>query len=199
VAGVQSYGFGATSQPASKAPGMARRYAFGLFHLAIYWAGEIPSQRLRRTLLRHVFGLGIAPGAVLYQGCRIRAPKKILIASGTSVGDRATLDGRGGLHIGSNVNISSDVMIWTAQHDYDDPEFPMVVKLIAIDDYAWIGPRVILLPGAHIAEGVVVAAGAVVRGETEPYGLYAGIPAKRIGERSRGATYVPAAGYTPFI
>ncbi len=178
---------------------LARRYLFGLYSLVLAIVPNLPSQRLRKLILRGVFRMKMDPKAVMYLGCHLRAPHKIFIGAGTSVGDHVTLDGRAGLTIGRNVNISTEAMFWTAQHDYNDPDFTTVYRPIVVSDYAWIGPRVIVLPGSHIAEGVVVAGGSLLRGKTEPYGLYAGTPAKRIGERSRDVRYVPSANYTPFI
>ena len=54
---------------------------------------------------------------------------------------------------------------------------------IVIEDDVWLGANVVVLDGAHIAKGCVIAAGAVVRGKLEPYGIYAGVPAVRVGER----------------
>ena len=52
-----------------------------------------------------------------------------------------------------------------------------------IEDYVWICSRSILLPGVHIGEGAVIASGAVVTKDVEPYTVVGGIPAKKIGER----------------
>lgn len=54
---------------------------------------------------------------------------------------------------------------------------------ILVDDGVWIGANVTVLSGAHIAEGCVIAAGAVVTGDTIPYGIYGGVPAKLIRMR----------------
>ena len=43
--------------------------------------------------------------------------------------------------------------------------------------------RAIILPGITIGEGAVVAAGAVVTKDVEPYAIVAGNPARKIGER----------------
>jgi acetyltransferase-like isoleucine patch superfamily enzyme len=45
------------------------------------------------------------------------------------------------------------------------------------------------LPGVTIGEGAVVAAGAVVTKDADPYGIYGGVPAKKIGERSKDLVY----------
>lgn len=54
---------------------------------------------------------------------------------------------------------------------------------IVIEDDVWLGAGVVVLDGAVIRKGAVIAAGAVVRGEVEAYAIYAGAPAKKIGER----------------
>ena len=55
---------------------------------------------------------------------------------------------------------------------------------ITIEDGVWIGASCTILPNATIANGCVIAAGSVVTQSTEPNGLYAGVPAKRIKELS---------------
>ena len=44
----------------------------------------------------------------------------------------------------------------------------------------WIGANATILKGEDIARGSVIGAGAVVTGNTVPYGVYAGVPAKLI-------------------
>lgn len=54
---------------------------------------------------------------------------------------------------------------------------------IVVEDDVWIGANVVLLDGAMVRKGAVIAAGSVVRGEVEAYAIYAGAPARKIGER----------------
>lgn len=55
---------------------------------------------------------------------------------------------------------------------------------IALGNDVWIGARVIVLPGVQIADGSVVGAGSVItKSLTEPYGIYAGNPARLISFR----------------
>ena len=125
-------------------------------------------------------------------------PKKLSIGMGTSIGHGAVLDARYGLTIGENVNFSSEVMVWTAQHDYRDKFFGTVGKPVIIENYAWLGPRSIILPGVTIGEGAVVAAGAVVTRDVDPYVLVGGIPARKIGDRPRDLDYCPGKELIPF-
>jgi len=53
-----------------------------------------------------------------------------------------------------------------------------------IGNDVWIGARVVVLPGVHIADGCVVGAGSVVTSSlAEPYGIYAGNPARLLRHR----------------
>jgi len=168
-------------------------------YIALRLLSRVPSQMFRRFVLRHVFCARIACDVVLYGGFEIRSPRKLAIGSRSVIGHRATLDARGGLTIGERVNLSSEVMIWTAQHDYRDPKFGTVFKPVTVGDYVWLGPRCLILPGIKIGEGVVVAAGAVVTHDIEPYTVVGGVPAQKIADRPRGLTYNPSVNPIPFL
>ena len=54
---------------------------------------------------------------------------------------------------------------------------------IIIDDDVWIGYGATILSGVHIGQGAVVAAGAVVSKDVEPYAIVGGVPARIIRYR----------------
>jgi galactoside O-acetyltransferase len=56
---------------------------------------------------------------------------------------------------------------------------------VVIGAHAIIGANAVVLPNIEIGEGVTVGAGSVVTKSLEPWGIYAGVPARRIGSRSR--------------
>lgn len=159
----------------------------------IFNISTLPSIHLRRMLYKGL-GAHIAPKVVFHFRTEIRAPWSLHIGQGSIIGDNAILDARQGLTIGNNVNLSSNVSIYTLQHDYRDPYFrcqdPAERKLsIEIGDRAWLGSNVIILPGVRIGEGAVCCAGCVVTKDVEPYSVVAGIPAKKVGERPRTLKY----------
>lgn len=47
----------------------------------------------------------------------------------------------------------------------------------------WIGANVSICQGVHIGDGAVIGANALVNKDVEPYAIYAGVPAKKIGMR----------------
>ena len=162
---------------------------------SLHVAGKLPSHRLRVAALRR-WGASIAEGATFYHGFEVRNASGLRVGKRSSIGNDAILDARGGLTIGSDVNLSTAVQIWTGQHDWESATFAYEKAPVTIGDHAWLSARVIILPGVTIGEGAVVAAGAVVSRDVEPYTLVGGVPAKKLGERPSPMTYerAPAKG-----
>lgn len=166
----------------------ADSFTFLLFKIV----GLIPFHFIRNLFYRYVFWMTIGKKAVIYYGLEARSPWNIKIGEGSIVGDKAIMDARYGIEIGNNVNISSGVWMWTLQHDVNSPIFTSegTGAKITINDRAWVSSRTTLLPGSNIAEGVVVAAGAVVTKEiNEPFTVWGGVPAKKIGDRNNNLIY----------
>jgi acetyltransferase-like isoleucine patch superfamily enzyme len=135
-------------------------------------------------------GVRLGRGALVHRGLELRAPTRVRIGAGSVIGFDAILDGRKGIEIGRQVNISSSVAIWTLQHDHRDPQFRARGGPVVIGDRAWLSFRCTVLPGVTIGEGAVVAAGAVVTKDVPRYAIVGGVPASVIGERSpRELTY----------
>ena len=57
-----------------------------------------------------------------------------------------------------------------------------------IADGAWIGMRAMIMPGIHIGEGAIIASGAIVTKNVEPYSVVAGNPAKVVKKRFSDST-----------
>jgi maltose O-acetyltransferase len=157
----------------------------------LWWfVGYIPLHHFRRLSYR-LAGMTIGSGSTIHMMARIYDPRHIQIGRDTIVGEKATLDGRrqlagskGELTIGDHVDIASEVMIWTSQHDLKDPRFGAIEEPVVIEDYVFVGPRAIILPGVTLGRGSVAAAGAVVTKSVAPLSIVAGIPAKEIGTRA---------------
>ena len=56
---------------------------------------------------------------------------------------------------------------------------------VLVGDDVWIGANSVILPGVKIGDGAVIAAGAVVTKDVEPYMIVGGVPAKPIKKRER--------------
>ena len=143
----------------------------------------------------------MADKVVIYFNTEIRAPYNLEIGEGSIIGDSCLLDCRNGIKIGKNVNLSSEVHIWTEQHDYRDSNFKCYATpdmCVVIEDRAWIGSNTIILPRVRIGCGAVVCAGAVVTKDVQPYAVIAGIPAKVIAARPQNLVYSFNGGHSRY-
>lgn len=171
------------------------RYWEKIFHggwerYMLFQVGLIPSCHIRKWIYK-ALGARIGKNVVFHFKTEIRSIVNLKIGKGCIIGDNAILDARCGLILGNNVNISSNVSIWTLQHDHRDPDFGCNVdhKNVVVGDRAWIGCNVIVLPGVKIGEGAVCCAGCVVTKDVEPYSVVAGIPAKGVNKRPQNMRY----------
>lgn len=164
------------------------------FLFSIIWyssniIAKIPSYRVRVFLYKNIFKMKMKKKSSIYHGCEIINPWNISIDEGSIIGIDNKIDGRGNVFIGKNVNMSHQVNIWTVQHDVNSPYFDAVIGSVSIGDYVWIGNRVTILPGVKIAKGCVISSGSVVTKDTEEFGIYAGIPAKKKALRNKDLQY----------
>jgi len=139
-----------------------------------------------------LLGAKIAPKVIVHFRTELRQLEHLTIGEGTIIGDNALLDARNGLRIGSNVNLSSNVSIYTEQHNHRDPYFRCNNNRkmsVEIGSRAWLGANVVILPGVVIGEGAVCCAGCVVTKNVESYAVVAGVPAKKVGELLRNLLY----------
>ncbi len=148
----------------------------------LHCVGKVPSHHFRRFFYR-IFGIKIGSGSTIHMGAKFYNPFNIEIGEDSIIGEDAVLDGRDKLTIGNHVDIASEVMIYNAQHDVRDPSFRAICAPVVIQDYVFIGPRAIILPGVTIKKGAVVGAGAVVTKDVEEGSIVGGVPAKKIAER----------------
>lgn len=153
---------------------------FEIFLLHI--VGCIPLHHVRRFFYR-LAGMHIGSDSTLHMGTRFYDPRNIIIGNDTIIGEGAVLDGRGKLTIGNHVDVATEVMIYNCEHDVQCADFAANCASVTIEDYAFIGPRAIILPGVTIKKGAVVGAGAVVTNDVEECIIVGGVPAKQIGER----------------
>lgn len=157
----------------------------------LFQVGLFPSHHIRRFIYK-ALGAEIGKNVVFHFRTEVRGLHRLKIGDGTIIGDNALLAAQRGLTIGNNVNLSSNVSIYSGAHDHRDPYFrstPATTRPITIGDRVWIGSNAIILTGVNIGEGAVVCAGCVVTKDVDPYAVVAGIPARKVNERPRDLRY----------
>lgn len=154
---------------------------------------QVPFERIRNAYYRRILGVRIGQRTHVsmrqfFTGYHSRC--NITIGNNCVLNREVYLDGRTGVIIGNNVNISFQCCILSLHHDHNHPHFTSIGDVVEIRDHVWLGARVTILPGVTIGEGAVVAAGAVVTKDVAPYTVVGGVPAKPIGMRNRDIAYL---------
>jgi len=161
-----------------------------LDYLANHVVNRIPLVGLR---MRAYAALGVtfdAPeSANIGLGVDLWATRSLSMGARSTIGQRSYIDARGGVRIDSDVSISRGVMVMTAEHVVDDPDFGATLAAVHFEPRSWVGAAAIVLPGVRVGEGAVVAAGAVVTKDVAPYTVVAGSPARPIGTRPAPMRY----------
>jgi maltose O-acetyltransferase len=159
-------------------------FARGLkYWLGNYVVNRLPVHAIRVGWLR-LMGANIHARASLQIAVLVFGPpSRLSIGADTVVNPEVRLDARSGLTIGRNVSISREVFVLTLGHNYNSVDFSLKGAPVVIEDDVWIGIRAVVMPGVTLARGSIVAANATVTHDTEPWGVYAGTPARKIGNR----------------
>ena len=85
--------------------------------------------------------------------------------------------------LSENVYIGCNVIFCCVSHEIGDSEKRAgrnIYKSIFVGKGVWIGANATILPGVHIGDGAIIAAGAVVTKDVEENCIYGGVPAKLI-------------------
>ncbi len=123
------------------------------------------------------------------QGGEILIGKNVHIAAGVF------LYGGGGIHIDDFAGISAGSKVFSVTDDFSgsfltNPTIPseyrnVTSQRVELHKHSLVGAGTVLFPGAVIPEGTAVGAMSLVDRELTSWGIYVGIPARRVKDRSR--------------
>ena len=107
----------------------------------------------------------------------------------------ALFAGSTGIELQDFVGISSRSAIYAESDDYSgavmtNPTVPLKYKhiisgIVKAEKHAIVGSGCTVMPGVTISEGAAVGSMSFVSKSLDPWGVYVGIPCKKIKERSR--------------
>lgn len=150
-------------------------------------ASALIPDRIRPYLLRPLgvdaIGSSIAPRVFIGSG-------PFSMGRGSRINYEAFIDPSAGIELGERVRVAPRVTFITQTHQVGPTEAlrtrrgpeTTVLEPIVVGDNVWIGTGATLLPGVHVGNGTVIAAGAVVVEDCKPNCLYGGVPARLIKE-----------------
>jgi acetyltransferase-like isoleucine patch superfamily enzyme len=124
-----------------------------------------------------------------YDGIWAPGPS-IVIGNNVFIGAACEFNIRSKITIADDCLIASGCRFIDHDHDITRRDVPMIAQVeceeapITIADDVWLGVNVIVLKGVTIGRGAIVGAAAVVTRDIGPYEIWAGVPARKIAERS---------------
>jgi chloramphenicol O-acetyltransferase type B len=156
-------------------------------------------KRIRNLYLAKVKYSAYPIGDRFHAGARVRlwAKKTLVIGANFYIGRDSFIETD--CIIGDNVLIANRVGI-VGKYDHNYQQIGVAIRqssAIRDIDYnwkglnlvteigtdVWIGYGAIVMGGVKIGNGAIIAAGAVVTKDVEPYSIYGGNPAKKISDR----------------
>lgn len=120
-------------------------------------------------------------------GKRLIVNGKSSLTKQSTIGDFVNFNGMfingvGEVSIGDYFHSGVDCLIITSNHNYKGGKIPYdekhIKKSIIIEDFVWMGSKVIVIGNVRIGEGAIIQAGSVVTSDIPKYGIAGGNPAK---------------------
>lgn len=140
----------------------------------------------------------LSDGVWLSTDVEIETDGHVSIETGTTIQRRATVNGN--VVIGRECILAPNVFISSGTHPFrahpnlsireqerriaaGTLKFEGLDRPIVIGNDCWFGANVVVCPGVTVGDGCVVGANSVVTKSLDARGIYAGAPARKIGER----------------
>lgn len=177
------YGADPYHEPSFSLSNRIARTAWGLVWLLLFRPSPRPLHRWRAFLLR-VFGASLGVNCHVYPAAKIWAPWNLDFGDAVGIADGAILYSMDKIRIESYSVVSQGAHLCCGTHDYNSPNFQLIARPITIGKRVWICADAFVHPGVEIADGAVVGARSVVsKSLTQRDCVYAGVPARPVGQR----------------
>ena len=117
---------------------------------------------------------------------------RLSIGDGTSIAGYCVLSAAVEVRIGRSVLFARNVYIADHRHGFDAPDAPIIdqpiedLRPVIVEDGAWLGQNVVLLPGVTVGKGAVVGANSVIREDVPPRSVVAGSPGRVVRQLPTG-------------
>jgi len=173
-------------------------------YMVNFWFKTIAT--LRAKVLNLLSNMNISNNVRIYRNVKISRRSNLVISNNVTIKENCVLggnitigedtqilantkiDGSGEVIIGKNSHIGRDNDIFSHYHDISQKDILVnkskeVFQKTIIGDNVMLFSRVGIMGGVTLGDNCVVAYGSIVTKDCEENLIYAGIPAKKIGER----------------
>jgi acetyltransferase-like isoleucine patch superfamily enzyme len=110
--------------------------------------------------------------------------------------------GKPGIHLSDFCTLAYGVKVFAQSDDYSGETLTNstvpkkfkkeIFKAVKLHKHVIVGANSTILPGVEVAEGCSIGAMTLLLKSTKPWGIYAGVPAKRINERKKNLLAIEA-------
>lgn len=145
-----------------------------------------------------ILSVNLGQCITFYPGVSIRGNGRLSIGDHSSINSGVIFGLTCDLTLGSHVLVGDNASFRTADHEFRDPDVPVVEQgerrgPIVVGDDVWIGANATVLRGITIGHGAVVGANSVVTRDVAAFSIVGGVPARVIGHRGGAPTPEPVA------
>lgn len=119
----------------------------------------------------------------------------IVVGDWVHIAVQCSLMGHARIELRDFAGLSARVAVYSSSDDYSgawltNPTVPEAFRgvrhaPVVLGRHAIVGAGSVVLPGATVGDGCAVGALSLVREDCAPFGVYAGVPARRVRERDR--------------
>ncbi len=114
----------------------------------------------------------------------------IVIGANCYINPHCVLYSGNGIKLGNDVLLAPGTIIAPANHALTRRDIPIRLQGfmpsrggVVIANDVWVGANSVLIDGAQIGQGAVIAAGSVVTGSVPAYEIWGGVPARKLKDR----------------
>lgn len=136
-----------------------------------------------RAMLLRLFGARVGKGCTIRRTSKVYYPWKLVMGTGSCLGDDCEVYNLGPVTLGDWVTISQEAYICAGTHDYRYRTMPLITTPITLKDDSWICARAFVGPGVTVGQGAIVGACAVAMKDVEDMAIVAGNPAVFVRRR----------------
>ncbi len=185
------------------------------FKFLIFGGGFFLNTFLSDEELKNIGLKAYGKNVFISRNALIYSPETIIIGNNVRIDDFSILSGNivlhdyihvaqfSGLYGGDSLiemfdytSLSSKVSIYAVSDDYSgesmtNPMIPMefkpksICEKVILEKFVAVGASCVILPGVTLAEGSSFCAMSLVVKNTLPWTVYAGVPARRVSDRSK--------------
>lgn len=136
-----------------------------------------------RIFLLRLFGAEIGKHCAVRNSAKIWQPWNLVLGDWVAISEECDIYSVDVIRIGDRSTVSKGAFLCCASHDISSSIMELTYAPITIGHDVWIAARAIVLPGVNVGDGTVVAAGAVITKDVEPWTVVGGNPARFLKKR----------------